>query len=109
MATIIFKETQSALTNCVVHGQSHAANKCHAKHKFAQNWKTAVIVHNPRTEVLLRSSICGGGTHDEALKTSAWESISTREVKETFAVDEELKALRKAIRTGRLEERTSYR
>ena len=34
--------------------------------------------------------------------------ITTREVEETSAVDEELKALRKALKTGRLEECKAY-
>ena len=36
------------------------------------------------------------------------ECITTGEVEETSAVDEELKALRKAIKTGRLEECKDY-
>ena len=34
--------------------------------------------------------------------------ITTREVEETSAVDEELKALREALKTGRLEECKAY-
>ena len=46
--------------------------------------------------------------HDEALNTSVSKAITTREFEETSEVDEELKALRKAIKTGRLAECKAY-
>ena len=102
----LFKETQSALPNCVLHSQSHAAKERHAKHDFTQNWKTVPdwsVIHERKWFFVL-ADVSGGGSHDEAQKTSAWESINTREGEETPAVDEVLKALRKAIKTCRLEE-----
>ena len=39
---------------------------------------------------------------------SVWKAVTTREFEEISAVDEGLKALRKAIKTGRLEECKAY-